>query len=337
MTKVTAGLFDLEMIAKFHDLLQGGGLTVSDLDIAIDDLSFRKNLIRFWQMRADSAHFPGLNRATISTPSRRSQSKLSIADSINKIWDLHKVLMQDGLTEEDLQEVISDSVFRSSLIVFWMQRGEIPIDDIRKYEETASQNRARMIMGEAFWGIAEVANACGVEFNQAQLATLAQIPFSADVLEECKDTHILCPFPGLSLNEIDKIAVRFGVNPERTAVFEESDIREQARRSLDTAWLLIARHYATDKVRPQGMRIPPRSFWPSDNQFFFTAVLSFLLGREGFTDYRNFLTNTNANGHFLSFHCSYSRDAIEHVSVYWVIGEKETARQGYAHARLPDK
>lgn len=62
------------------------------------------------------------------------------------------------------------------------------------FEPTASQARAREIMGKNYFGIEEAQKHFGVTFSKRQLAYLAEIPFTEKTLRECKDTHILVAY-----------------------------------------------------------------------------------------------------------------------------------------------
>jgi len=67
---------------------------------------------------------------------------------------------------------------------------------------TTSQERAREIMGKNFFGVEEAVKYFGVEPTSQQLATLSEIPFSEEVLEQSKDTHVLMAVFQLSILEI---------------------------------------------------------------------------------------------------------------------------------------
>ena len=72
---------------------------------------------------------------------------------------------------------------------------------IVNYKPTPSQIRAREIMGKNCLGIEEAVRHFGATFTDEQLASLAEIPFSEAVLEECKNTHVLVAgFPMSILN-----------------------------------------------------------------------------------------------------------------------------------------
>ena len=60
---------------------------------------------------------------------------------------------------------------------------------------TTNQDRAREIMGENFFDIKEAIEHFEVNPSKQQIAALAEVPFSEEVLESCKDTHMLVATP----------------------------------------------------------------------------------------------------------------------------------------------
>ncbi|MDB4978532.1 MAG: hypothetical protein JWM56_718 [Candidatus Peribacteria bacterium] len=77
----------------------------------------------------------------------------------------------------------------------------VPISD--PILDTAVQSRARAIMGKNFLGLEEVRRGYGIALDSEPLA---EIPFSEETLQACKDTHVLVAGSALSVNEIRKIA-----------------------------------------------------------------------------------------------------------------------------------
>lgn len=67
------------------------------------------------------------------------------------------------------------------------------------YEPSVSQAEARKIMGKNFFGIEEAQKYFGVAFSKRQLAYMTEIPFSNEVLSECKDTHILVAYAPMAI------------------------------------------------------------------------------------------------------------------------------------------
>jgi hypothetical protein len=108
------------------------------------------------------------------------------------------VLIEAGLDGDDLQAPVDNVDFREALISFWKARGQL---DVAPVKESPSQQTARAIMGRNFLGIEDVQKRFDVTYTPEQLASLEQVPFTAEVLEECKDTHIL--FPGYPITILD--------------------------------------------------------------------------------------------------------------------------------------
>lgn len=67
------------------------------------------------------------------------------------------------------------------------------------YEASASQAKAREIMGRNFFGIEEAQRHFGVILSKWQIAYMADVPFSEEVLKECKDTHLLVAYAPMSI------------------------------------------------------------------------------------------------------------------------------------------
>lgn len=80
------------------------------------------------------------------------------------------------------------------------------VDPLPTVTLTVSQERAREIMGSNFHGPDQVAEHFRVRFTEDELGRLAEVPFSEDVLESCKDTHILVAGYPLSILEVKKRA-----------------------------------------------------------------------------------------------------------------------------------
>lgn len=70
------------------------------------------------------------------------------------------------------------------------------------FEPTTSQKRAREIMGRNCFGIEEAIKHFGVNPSRSQLAALAEVPWSEEVLTACKDTHVLIAVFTLSVLEV---------------------------------------------------------------------------------------------------------------------------------------
>ena len=68
--------------------------------------------------------------------------------------------------------------------------------------KTTSQSRAREIMGKDFFGIEEAIQHFGVNPTRQQTLALSKIPFSEEVLQKVKNTHVLVAVFPLSILEI---------------------------------------------------------------------------------------------------------------------------------------
>lgn len=65
-----------------------------------------------------------------------------------------------------------------------------------------SQKNAQAIMGKNFFGISEAMLHFGVVPTAEQIASFTDVPYTAEVLRECKDTHILVAVFPISILEI---------------------------------------------------------------------------------------------------------------------------------------
>ncbi len=70
------------------------------------------------------------------------------------------------------------------------------------YQPSASQKRARRIMGSNFFGVEEAMRHFGVKPSKQQLASLTEIPFALEVLIANKDTHVLVAVFPLSILDV---------------------------------------------------------------------------------------------------------------------------------------
>jgi hypothetical protein len=70
------------------------------------------------------------------------------------------------------------------------------------FNSFTSQECAREIMGRNFFGVEEASQHFGFKPSKRELATLAQVPFSAKTLTACKYTHVLVAVFALSVLDI---------------------------------------------------------------------------------------------------------------------------------------
>lgn len=129
-------------------------------------------------------------------------------DTFSAAGEAHRLLVRDGLGKVDYQAAINDRQFRLELIRFWKARGS---QNVHAVEPSQAQMRAREIMGSNFLTVDDVERHFRVRFTAEQLAELGDIPWSEEVLEECKDTHVLFPGFPLTILEVRKRAKKKGV------------------------------------------------------------------------------------------------------------------------------
>lgn len=148
--------------------------------------------------------------------------------SVHQEHELLSKLEAAGLDSILAQNVIiSKSNALAKEVVAFLQKRMII------FELTKSQKSAQAIMGGNFFGVEEAMLHFGVNPTPEQLATLAEVPFSPEVLNECKDSYILKAYFSKSIFEIWK---KFGnLFCQNIGSIEEKFIREYS----NTRWWLI--------------------------------------------------------------------------------------------------
>jgi hypothetical protein len=100
-----------------------------------------------------------------------------------------------GLSDEFAQKVIdSKGNDLAAKVVRLIQNGG--------FEPSTSHKQARAIMGKNFFGVEEAIKHFGVNPSKQQLAYLAEVPFTKEVLKSCKDTHVLVAVFPMSILDI---------------------------------------------------------------------------------------------------------------------------------------
>lgn len=87
-----------------------------------------------------------------------------------------------------------------------MKNAKMAAPPVAVIELSESQQKAEAIMGNNFFGPQEATMHFGAKWNQEQLDALATVPFSDEVLEACKDTHILVAGYPMSLIQLQSKA-----------------------------------------------------------------------------------------------------------------------------------
>jgi len=106
------------------------------------------------------------------------------------------------------------------------------------YDPSTSQKLAREIMGKNCFGIEEAIKHFGVNPSKQQLAYLAEVPFSEEVLKSCKDTHVLVAVFPLSILDVRTIAKKLA---NQTLFYHQDwyDKQAFAKDKGEVGWKLV--------------------------------------------------------------------------------------------------
>ena len=155
----------------------------------------------------------------------------------------HEVLLKleaAGLDDELAQKVIdSKGNDLATKVVRLIENGG--------FQGSTSKKHAREIMGHNFFGVDEAIKHFGVYPSKLQLAYLAEVTFTEEVLKSCKDAHVLVAvFPMSILDIRGKV--------ERTLFFNHDDAwynkRAFAKDRGEIGWRLVRKtpvHDSTSK------------------------------------------------------------------------------------------
>lgn len=166
-----------------------------------------------------------------------------IADRTISVHTKHEFLLKlekAGLGEELAQKVVGskDNDLATKVVRFITNGG---------FEPSTSQKRAREIMGRNFFGVEEAIKHFGVNPTKSQLALLAEIPFSEDILTTCKDSHILVAVFPLSILDIR------GHVQDKSLFYDQNWYNKQAfaKDKGEVGWQLVRKEpveNSTDKT-----------------------------------------------------------------------------------------
>lgn len=107
------------------------------------------------------------------------------------------------------------------------------------FELSPSQKRAQEIMGSNFFGVAEAIKHFGINPTQDHVATLAEVPFTKEVLMSCKNTHILVAVLPLSILDIKGIVEKNAKTLFRKQAWYENEIFANAS---EISWQLVRKN-----------------------------------------------------------------------------------------------
>jgi len=123
--------------------------------------------------------------------SRTDERTISVHNEHEFLLKMEKA----GLNEELAQKVIdSKGNDLATKVVRLIENGG--------FEPSTSQKRAREIMGRNFFGIKEAIKHFGVNPSKQQLAYLADVPLTEEVLASVKDTHVLVAVFPMSILDV---------------------------------------------------------------------------------------------------------------------------------------
>ncbi len=108
--------------------------------------------------------------------------------------------------------------------------------------------KARNIMGENFFGVEDVIKHFGVNPTKQQLAVLAEIPWSEEVLISCKDTHVLVAVFPLSILDIRGHARK---QSDQTIFYSQDWYNKQpfAKDKGEIGWQLVGKVPVAKSIR----------------------------------------------------------------------------------------
>ena len=132
-----------------------------------------------------------------------------MTDVVSRTLSVHKeheVLLKletAGLNDELAQRVIdSKGNDLAAKVVRLIENSGFEIQDKMLSSLNPQGLWAREIMGKNFFGIEEAIEHFEVNPSKQQIAALAEVPFSEEVLESCKDTHILVAVFPMSILDV---------------------------------------------------------------------------------------------------------------------------------------
>lgn len=218
--------------------------------------------------------------------------------SVHREHELLLKLEAAGLTDNLAQKVIDS------------KGNELAIEIVRmlsqcNFEATISQERAREIMGNNFFGINKATKIFGVNPIKQQLIIFSDIPFTEEVLEECKETHVLVAVFQLSILDIrDKVECNLFSN-HKDAWYNGQKF---AQDKSEFGWQLVRKtpiKNSTYKSWPeQQVIITEREDVPTAQVMIYTIIGHYLAtGERLFEDVYVRCSDVDSNGHRVRVGC----------------------------------
>lgn len=192
-----------------------------------------------------------------------------------------------GLDDELAQKVIdSKGNYLATKVVRLIENGG--------FEPSTSQKRAREIMGRNFFGIEEAIKHFGVNPSRAQTAALSEVPFTEEVLESCKDTHVLVAvFPMSVLDIRGKVKRNLSYSHEEAWYNKEAFAKDRG----EIGWRLVRKTPVSDSTSKnwdeQQTLLDKREETPSAQVMVYTIVGHYLATGERL--FENFCVQTTSS------------------------------------------
>ncbi len=187
-----------------------------------------------------------------------------------------RVLSQLGdQADTVLDRLKIDPDFVKRVAQFMINNGEkqIPL-------ETVSQRDARLIMGPNFFGIRDAIAHFEIRPTEEQCATLAQVPFSEDLLLFCRNSHVLVAvFP---LSVMDILAMYPHHFSSRHQPWHHD--KQFANNKGTVSWQLVSKEPAADSINQTWKRqqtlVLPEDEIPTAQIVTYAMVAHLLVGNE---------------------------------------------------------
>jgi hypothetical protein len=212
----------------------------------------------------------------------------SLAKALAKAAQLHRGLEELGLSDEAVQKAIDDLDFRRKVVVAWENLAH---PALAGSGVSCTLAEAAQIMGDDFHGPADANKQFGIRMGQK---VFRSVPFGAEVLKACKDTHVLLAVPGMSIMDIHGKASQ--VFYSESSPWYGVDVQEFAHVKIKPGWYLIRKEAVPGSasktwVDQQAMLVPPE-FVPEANLAVYAYVVHFLTIGERL--YRKLWVRTNS-------------------------------------------
>lgn len=152
---------------------------------------------------------------------------------------LHRLLREAGLTDQARQRVIDDPTFRSELVRFW--NGNLSEDGGTTPEIAAE------IMGDNFHGTDALERHLGVKLSPTSKKLFLTVPYTPEVLQACRETHVLVACGALSLMDVWRVQTRLFYSNSDPWYGDSS--KWFAHSKVKAGWQLVRKNPVPDSSR----------------------------------------------------------------------------------------